>query len=233
MFIMLCIVFYSEKGFQQKKQFNTIHIMAFLKKFVPKSVKFFDLLAELSDNILKGSELIQNMITKWDNLSEYSSEIHLIEHRCDEITHKIVSELNETFITPIDREDIHLLVNSLDNVIDCIDVIANRIHLYKVKKQIEFGSQMTDILNLQMKIISDIVRNFESEKNVTSKLTAVRNYETQGDVIFQKALTHIFEFETDAIELIKKKELLELMEKAIDRCQTVAIVIEGILIKNV
>ena len=206
--------------------------MAFLKKFIPKSVKFFDLLSELSDNILKGSELIQQMITKWDNLSEYSSEIHLLEHRCDEITHKIVSELNETFITPIDREDIHSFVNSLDNIIDCIDVIANRIHLYKVKNNIEFGTQLVDILNLQMKIISDVVRNFEEDKNVHDKLVRIRNYETQGDVIFQKALAHLFEFENDVVELIKKKEILELMEKAIDRCQTVAIVIEGILIKN-
>jgi uncharacterized protein len=206
--------------------------MAFLKKFIPKSVKFFDLLAELSDNILKGSELIREMMTKWDNISEYSSEIHLLEHRCDEITHKVVSELNETFITPIDREDIHSFVNSLDNVIDCIDVIANRIHLYKVKKHIEFGTQMTDILNLQMKLISDIIHNFEDDKNITSKLTTIRNYESQGDIIFQKALAHLFEFESDVVELIKKKELLELMEKAIDRCQTVAIVIEGILIKN-
>jgi uncharacterized protein len=207
--------------------------MAFLKKFIPKTVKFFDLLAELSDNILKSSELIQNMITKWDSLSEYSSEIHLLEHRSDDLTHKIVSELNETFITPIDREDIHLLVNSLDNIIDCIDVIANRIHLYKIKKHIEFGSQMTDILNMQTKLISEVIHNFEKDKNVTDKLTAIRNYETQGDVIFQKALSHLFEFESDAIELIKKKEILELMEKSLDRCQTVAIVIEGILIKNV
>lgn len=206
--------------------------MAFLKRFIPKSAKFFVLLAELSDNILKGSELMQNMITKWDNLSEYSSEIHLLEHRCDDLTHNIVSELNETFITPIDREDIHSFVNSLDNIIDCIDVIANRIHLYKVKKHIEFGSQMTDILNLQMKLITDIVHNFEGDKNVKSKLTAIRSYETQGDVIFQKALAHLFEFESDVVELIKKKEILELMEKAIDRCQTVAIVIEGIIIKN-
>lgn len=206
--------------------------MAFLKKFVPKTVKFFDLLAELSDNILKGSSLMQEMITKWDNLSEYSSEIHLLEHRCDDLTHKIVSFLNETFITPIDREDIHSFVNSLDNIIDCIDVIANRIHLYKVKKHIEFGTQMVDVLNLQMKLISDVIHNFEEDKDITPKLTAIRNYETQGDVIFQKALAHLFEFENDPFELIKKKEILELMEKAIDRCQTVAIVIEGIQIKN-
>lgn len=206
--------------------------MAFLKKFVPKTPKFFQLLANLSDNILKGSELMQEMMTKWDNLSEYSSEIHLIEHRCDDFTHNIVNELNETFITPIDREDIHYLVNALDNVIDSIDVIANRIHLYKVKNRIEFGTQMTDILNLQVKLISEVVHNFEDDKDMTSKLTAIRNYETQGDVIFQKALAHVFEYENDCVELIKKKELIELMEKAIDRCQTVAIVIEGILIKN-
>jgi uncharacterized protein len=206
--------------------------MAFLKKFIPKTVKFFDLLAELTDNILKGSELIQAMITRWDNLSENSSEIHLLEHRCDDLTHKIVSELNETFITPIDREDIHSLVNSLDNIIDCIDVIANRIHLYKVKKHIEFGTQMVDILNLQMKLLTDVIHNFEEDKDISTKLAKIRDYETQGDVVFQKAPAHLFEFENDAIELIKKKEILELMEKSIDRCQTVAIVIEGIIIKN-
>jgi uncharacterized protein len=206
--------------------------MAFLKKFIPKTTKFFDLLAELSDNILKGSELMQAMMAKWDNLSEYSSEIHLLEHRCDDLTHKVVSELNETFITPIDREDIHAFVNSLDNVIDSIDVIANRIHLYKVKKQIEFGTQMIDILNLQIKLISDVLHNFEDDKGMKSKLTAIRNYETQGDIVFQKALAYLFEYETDVFELIKKKEILELMEKSIDRCQTVAIVIEGIIIKN-
>jgi uncharacterized protein len=205
--------------------------MGLINRFIPKSVNFYDLLAELSENILDGAEQLKDLMVKWENLSECSSRIHLLEHKCDDITHKIISELNETFITPIDREDIHTLVNSMDNIIDSIDVISNRIHLYKVKKPIEFGPELAEILLRQMKLLTEVVKNFDAQKNSIPKLVAIRNYETEGDSVFQKAISNLFEFETDVVELIKKKEILELMEKAVDRCQTVTIVIESIIIK--
>ena len=206
--------------------------MSFLTKFIPKNIKFYDLLAEISDNALEASELLKKLLSTWENISDYASKIHLLEHKCDDITHKIINELNETFITPIDREDIHSFVNSLDNIIDCIDVIASRINLYKVKEPIEFSDQLSEILNIQIKIISEILHNFEDDKNIHQKLVAIRDYETQGDNVFRSAISNLFEIENDVKELIKKKEIIELMEKAIDRCQTVTIVIEGILIKN-
>lgn len=206
--------------------------MSFLTKFIPKDVKFYDLLAEISDNALEASVLLQKLLSSWDGISDYASKIHLLEHKCDDMTHKIINELNETFITPIDREDIHSFVNSLDNIIDSIDVIASRINLYKVKKPIEFGEQLSEILNLQIKLISEILHKFEDDKAIHQKLVTIRDYETQGDNVFRSAISNLFENENDTKELIKIKEILELMEKAIDRCQTVTIVIEGILIKN-
>jgi predicted phosphate transport protein (TIGR00153 family) len=172
------------------------------------------------------------MLVKWENKTEYASQIHILEHKCDDLTHTVIRELNETFITPIDREDIHQLANSLDNIMDSIDAVASRVHLYKVKNPIEFSHQLCDILKMQMKLINEIIINFEEPVDAFNKLVSVRNYETEGDKVFREAISKLFEKETDIVELIKKKELLELMEKAIDRCQTVTTVIEGIFIKN-
>lgn len=206
--------------------------MGIFQKFMPKSVKFYPLLSEITTNILKASDMLEELMSKWEKFGDYSTNIHLIEHKCDDLAHAVISELNETFITPIDREDIYALVNSLDNIVDCIDVIASRIHLYKVKNPIEYAPQFCSILNQQMKLLAEVIDKFEDQENVMEKLVAVRDYETQGDNVFREAIASLFESEKDVFELIKKKEILELMEKAIDRCQTVTIVIEGIIIKN-
>jgi len=206
--------------------------MSFLSKFVPKTTKFYELLTGIAKNTLDGANLLHELLINWENHGEYSSRIHILEHKCDDLTHQVVHELNETFITPIDREDIHSLVNSLDNIMDCIDVIASRIHLYKVKNPIEFSPQLCDILLMQMKLIVEVMEVFEEPVNVNEKLVSIKNYESEGDNIFREAISNLFENEKDIVELIKKKEILELMEKAVDRCQTVTIVIEGILIKN-
>lgn len=206
--------------------------MKLIKKLVPKTVKFYDLLEELSQNASSASELLLEMLSNFENQSEYSSKIHIIENKCDDLTYKIVSELNDTYITPIDREDIHQLTNSLDDIIDCIDVTGSRIHLYRCKSPVQFGPQLCEILKIQMNLVSEIIKNIEEPVNVMQKIVSIRNYETEGDIIFHQALTELFENENDAKEIIKKKEILELMEKAIDKCQTTAIIIEGILIKN-
>mgnify|MGYP000876403150 CR=1 FL=1 len=203
------------------------------KKFLPKDQKFFELSSSLSGNILEGAKLLNKMLNDFENFGEYTSKISLIEHTCDGLIHQIVNELNETFITPIDREDIFALADSLDNIIDSIDVIANRIFLFKIKSPIEYGPQLSEIILRQAEILKDIVPNIVDSKNALSKLISVKKLESEGDVIFRQALSQLFENEKDPIELIKKKEILEILEKAIDRCNRVSIVVEGIIIKNV
>jgi hypothetical protein len=202
------------------------------KKFLPKEKKFFELLLEVTKGVLEAATILNEMLVKFENLGEYSSKISFIEHRCDDITHKIKNELNETFITPIDREDIYALSHALDNIIDSIDVVANRVCLYKVKSNIEFGSQLSEILLEQSKILVEVIKHLEDHKNLFEKLVAIRKLETDGDVVFRRAISELFENEKDPIELIKKKEILEIFEKAVDRCQTASIVVESILIKN-
>lgn len=203
------------------------------KKFLPKAPKFFDLLCQLAEKTHSGVKIFKEMITDVDSLTELASQVHIIENQCDEITHSIMNELNETFVTPIDREDIHALANSLDNIIDSVDSIAIRLSIYKIKTPIAFGSQLIEILQSQTSHLVDIVNNLKNKRDSFDKLISIRNLETQGDMIFREAISQLFDTEKDIIELIKKKEILENIEKSVDHCQTATIVIEGILIKNV
>lgn len=203
-----------------------------LKRFLPKQNKFFDLLREISENMRESARLLNEMFDKHDGISEYSSSIHIIENKCDELTHKIINELNETFITPIDREDIYSLVNSLDDIVDSIDTIGSRTTIYKLKNPLPFSPQMSEILQLQANVIADVMKHIHDTKMTTDKITQVKHLETEGDIMFRDAIEHLFENEKDAIELIKKKEILEYIERAIDKCHHAATVVEGILIKN-
>lgn len=202
------------------------------KKFLPKNDRFFILLNEMAKQILDASLLLHEMLNNFDLLPEYSSKIHIIENRCDDYTHEIINELNETFITPIDREDIYELASSLDDIIDCMDTIGTRMSIYKIKTPLAFGPQLTDILLSQVKLISEVLLHLQDEHHAFKKLVQIRNLETEGDSVFRESLRQLFEHEQDLLELIKKKEILETLERAVDRCQVATLVMERIMIKN-
>ncbi len=202
------------------------------KKLLLKEEKFFEYLKGMSNHILQAATLLNELLVKFENIGEYKSKIRLIEHDADRVSTKIFTELNETFVTPIDREDIFSLVQALDNIVDSIDVTANRIFIYGVKTKIEFSPQLSEVLLLQAKIIADVILNLRDYKNTSKKLVAIRNLGSEGDTIYQQAITQLFENEKNAIELIKKKDVLKILEKAIDRAQRISVVCESILIKN-
>ncbi|MBI5402697.1 MAG: DUF47 family protein [Ignavibacteriae bacterium] len=202
------------------------------RKFLPKKEKFFILLNELAKNIHEGVKLFHETMNNQNLLLENASKIHILENKCDELTHKIINELNETFITPLDREDIYNLTNSLDDIIDSIDTIVTRLRIYKLKNNIMLGPQLSGILYSQSEIIVQIIEDLHDNKDAMRKIVEIRNLETEGDEVFKDALANLFEKQNDVIELIKEKEILEITEKAVDRCQRVAIAIESIIIKN-
>lgn len=202
-------------------------------KFLPKQEKFFQLLSELVDNILEAVNLLNTLFEDHHTNKECASQIHILENKCDDLTHRVITELNETFITPIDREDIYALTNSLDNIIDTVDAIATRLTIYKIKTPIAFGTQLAGILQSQMIIIAEVVKDLKNRKDTFKKLIEVRNLETEGDLVFREAIAQLFDTEKDIAELIKKKEILENIERSVDCCQTATVVVESILIKNV
>jgi uncharacterized protein len=200
---------------------------------MPKQPKFFEMLAVLTEEAHKAAQILMTLSENLDNLDELASEIHVIENKCDEITHSISNELNETFVTPIDREDIFAITNALDNVVDGIDRIASKLKLYKIKTPPHFGPQLATILLRQTELLNEVVKSMTGDfKKTLEKLVIIRNLETEGDAVFRDSITYLFENEKDPIEVIKKKEILENFEKAVDKCQTATIAIEGALIKN-
>ncbi len=206
--------------------------MSILKKALPKKQSFYILLIQLAEKINEATELLHNLLSDKEILLENASKIHILENDCDEIAHSIINKLNETFVTPLDKEDIYQLTNALDDVIDSIDSIARRMCVYKLKKSTVFGPQLSSILLSQTRLIVEIVKSLEKGEQTLTKIIAIKNLETEGDSVFKDALTLLFEKQKDVIELIKEKEILEITEKAVDRCQRVATVMEGILIKN-
>ena len=202
------------------------------KRFFPKKNKFFDLLILMTETMLETARTLDEMFDANDNLADYASKIHILENKCDDLTHQVISDLNDTFVTPIDREDIYSLVNSLDDIVDSIDSIASRMSIYKVKTPLQFGPQLTDILLIQAGVLNDVIKHLQDPKQTTEKIVHVKHLETEGDIVFKDAILNLFEDEKDVIELIKKKEILENIEKAVDKCQNAATVVEGILIKN-
>lgn len=204
------------------------------KSFLPKQPKFFQLLLDIAEHSFEASKLLKDVVAHPDNIEELATQIHMIENKCDEITHCVKNELNETFVTPIDREDIFAITNALDDVVDGIDRVSTKMKLYKIKTPLKFGPQLSEILKSQTELLVGAVQlmNANNYKDTLDKLVTIRNLETEGDNVFRDSITYLFENEKDVIEIIKKKEVLENFEKAVDKCQTATLAIEGALIKN-
>jgi len=204
------------------------------KSFLPKQPKFFELLLTITEHSLEAAKILNEIVQTPENMDELAAQIHIIENKCDDLTHNVKNELNETFVTPIDREDIFAITNALDDVVDGIDRVSTKMRLYKIKTPLKFGPQLASILQSQTELLVVAVRlmNNNNYKDTLDKLVSIRNLETEGDVVFRDSITYLFDNETDVIELIKKKEVLENFEKAVDKCQTATLAIEGALIKN-
>jgi len=205
--------------------------------FVPKDKKFFPLFEEASSNLIDMAKLLKELVnlTDADKRKELSRKIEDLEHRGDDISHQIHLELGKNFITPFDREDIHTLTSSLDDVADFIHDASNRIDLYKVERITEPIIEMADLILEATEDVAKAVhelRNLKNIRNITDSCVRINSIENKADYIFDKAVGELFEFEKDAIVLIKYKEVLAAMETATDKCEDVANVLESILVKN-
>ena len=204
---------------------------------VPKDKKFYPLFKEASTNVVAAAVLLTEMVRNDHNSerAEYVAKIKDLEHLGDNYTKTLLKELNKTFITPFDREDILELANRLDGVVDLINTTAKRIVLYNLT---EIPSEFIEMADLILTCAKEIDSIFNGLKDVHSLLQykdscrLIHDIESQSDDINHEYLAKIFQEETNGIELIKKKDILTSLEKAIDRCEDVADVIQTIIIKN-
>jgi len=212
---------------------NLDKIFGFL---LPKDRKFFPLFNEAADNLVLASELLIKLIRENDFIKgeDYIRMIKEAEHKGDDITRNLLDELNGTFITPFDREDIHQLISTMDDIIDYIHTASTRIHFYKLPSFPQEFVAIADCIhsaNKEIQFVLKSVKNvsdFLKFKNSCEKIDA---YESEVDYIYQEYLSNLFELETNAINLIKKRDILASLEKAIDKCDDVANVFASIIVK--
>jgi len=202
---------------------------------VPKEVKFFDYLNLQAENVVKASAYLKSLLKHGVIDDEAAKKIHDIEHEGDTLSHEIVDMLNRTFITPIDREDIYTLANTLDDVLDLINAMTGRMRLYKLDPRDEYFAQFVDTIDQATEALSHAVTHMHDTKRgrrVLDHCIEVNRLENLGDMIREKAISHLFETEKDPIMVIKWKEIYEVAEGTLDTCEHVAKVIESILVKH-
>jgi len=205
-----------------------------LSWLIPREKKFFDMLMIEADAVLKGAQVLCDLITDYTDVVAKKNKITEIEHQADDVVHLIFEELNETFITPIDREDISSLASALDNVLDHIHGAARRLFLYKIPSPDETMRRFSDTLLKACNELNLAVKDMKKLKNpekIEERCVEVNRLENVGDEILNYGVVELFETK-EAKDIIKLKEIYEFMESAIDRCEDAANVISDIVIKN-
>jgi uncharacterized protein len=201
-------------------------------RLIPREEKFFDDFTALADRIVSGATLLERMLASDPPSWDIALQIKQVENECDSLTHSIIQRLNSTFVTPIDREDIHALATSLDDVMDAIDAAAGVLRRYRMAS-LRYGARELASLTwqaaMQMKVA---VEALDRRAGVHERAVEVNRLENSADDVHDEALRRLFEEERDAITLIKWKEVLDLLEEATDRCEDVANVLESVVVKH-
>jgi predicted phosphate transport protein (TIGR00153 family) len=198
----------------------------------PRDHRFYDELIMVSTELQRGAALLEAMLAKDPPRWDKADEIKEVEHKCDVLTHQIIQRLNSTFVTPIDREDIHELARSLDDVMDAIDASAAVVRLYRIDR-VRFGArELARIIASGADELRLAVEALERRRDVTERAIELNRLENEADRMHHEALSRLFSEERDPIAIIKWKEILDFLEATTDRCEDVANVLESVVVKH-
>jgi len=200
--------------------------------FIPRERRFYDLFEQQAATIIRSSGLLEQALADVANLATCQREIKALEHQGDEITHEIVSTLNRTFVTPFDHEDIYALASGLDDILDYIEEVADTANLYGMTAIPKPARELTRLLALAVAQLEGAIGKLESGKGIDEHSAEVHRLEDKGDSTARHAIADLFGDHHPVLEIIKLKDLYRLLEDALDRCETVANVLEGIATKN-
>jgi hypothetical protein len=201
-------------------------------RLIPKEEKFFEDFVAMAEQIHRGSILLEQMLAPEQPLWDKADEIKEVEHKCDFLTHEVIQRLHKTFVTPLDREDIHALARSLDDVIDAIDDSAGVIRLYQISHVRPDARDLGRIIKSSTEQVVVAMRALGTKAGISTAAVEINRLENEGDRAHQLALRRLFEEEKDPIQIIKWKEILDFLEAATDRCEDVANVLEGVVVKH-
>jgi uncharacterized protein len=201
-------------------------------RLIPREEKFYDDFKSMADELRRGARLLEAMLAVDPPLADKAHEIKEVEHKCDFLTHEIIQRLNKTFVTPIDREDIHELARTLDDVMDAIDNAASLIPLYKIDRIRPGARELTRIIIQQCDEIRVAVEALEQRKGVLERAIEINRLENEADRIHMNAISQLFDEETNPIAILKWKEIYDLLEEATDACEDVANLLENVVVKH-
>jgi predicted phosphate transport protein (TIGR00153 family) len=201
-------------------------------RFLPRETRFFDLFAEMTENLTVGARQLRDLLQDYSDVAARVQKIKSTEHRGDEITHALLVKLNSSFITPFDREDIHSLASSLDDVLDYINAAASRMIIYKITHPPAEAAQLASLVLRQSEELAKALPHLEKGDGVLEYCVEINRLENEADAIARAAIGRLFETEDNPIQLIKHKELIEVLEMATDKAEDAANVLETVVLKS-
>jgi len=207
-------------------------------RLIPQDARFFDLFNRSAENVLEGARLLDDLLQNYVDIERKARHLKDIEHTGDEITHEVFGALNRTFVTPIDRDDISNLASSMDDVIDWIEEVGRRIHLYRVDEPTPIARQFSRVILEQSEQIARAVPLLENRRDANplqKAIEEIHRLENEADDLLAQAIAHLYDGVTEVPQLIKAmrwNDLYQLLEDTTDKCENVAVVLSNIALKN-
>ena len=203
-----------------------------LSRILPREETFFQMFNELAENIDAGAKAIVDLLENYSNVPVQVEIIKGLEHKGDNITHALMKRLDQTFITPFDREDIHELSSKIDDVLDLTDAAASRLVTYRVESIRPGVADLAKVLKLATGEVVAAIKVLEKHDHILDHCIEINRLENEGDRLSRALIAQLFDEEKDPVQIIKWKEIIEVLETAIDKCEDVANVIESVILKN-
>jgi|SRR5207253_3948269 len=198
----------------------------------PRENKFYEMFGEMSDNLIQGARLLVEILRDFRDVPVRVQKLKDIEDLGDIMTHNIITKLNQTFITPFDREDIHKLASSIDDVLDYLNSAGDRLVLYKIQSVPSDAEKLAELVTLQCEELHKAVKNLNKHDYVLEHCMEINRLEDEADSVSRRAIGRLFDQEPDPITLIKLTELFEVLETASDKAEDAANVLESVVLKS-
>lgn len=206
-----------------------------MSRLTPKEDKFYDLFINSANVIYDASTMLRDLMGDLSNTEHKVKKIEEMEHKGDKQVHDILEQLNKTFITPIDREDIYMIAKQMDDIMDFIEATAHRFIMFNVKSVPQDAVILGDMISASCKELISLMeelKNMRKSKKLSEKIIEINRIEDEGDKIFRRAITTLFSGETPELEVIKWREIYDFIEQTLDACEDVANTVEGVVMKH-